>query len=103
MPTAFTVALTVALVVLVVLIEVLRASLSVNTLLAVHAMMNAKEGQRTIHGPIKPRPGIGLLARVMHHVDGNLQGRMIRRAYFRAAPAAAALRTTMRNIEEDYV
>jgi hypothetical protein len=39
----------------------------------------------------------------MHHVDGNLQGRMIRRAYFRAAPAAAALRTTMRNIEEDYV
>jgi hypothetical protein len=93
MLTALIVALTVALIVLVVLIEVLRASLSVNTLLAALVMMNAKEGQRTIHGPIKPRPGTGLLARVMHHIDGNLQGRMIRRAYFRAAPAAAALRT----------
>jgi len=103
MSTAFTVALTVALVVLVVLIDVLRASLSVNALLAALVMMNAKEGQRTIYGPIKPRPGTGLLRRVMHHIDGNLQGRMIRRAYFRAAPAAAALRTRMRNIEEDYV
>ena len=93
MPTAFTVALTMALIVLVVLIDVLRASLSVNTLLVVHAMMNAKEGQMTCYGPIKPRPGTGLLGRVMHHIDGNLQERMIRRAYFRAAPAAAALRT----------
>jgi hypothetical protein len=93
MPTAFTVALTMALIVLVVLIDVLRASLSVNTLLATLVMMNGKEGQKTFYGPIKPRPGTGLLSRVMHHIDGNLQGRMIRRAYFRAAPAADALRT----------
>jgi hypothetical protein len=55
--------------------------------------MVVKEGQVSMHGPIKPRPGTGLLARVIHHVDGKLHERMIRRAYFRAAPAAAALRT----------
>jgi hypothetical protein len=92
MLTAFTVALIVALILLVVLIDIVRASLSVNTLLAAQAMMNAKEGQVSMHGRIKPRPGIGLLARVMHRVDGNLHERMIQRACFRAAPAVGALR-----------
>ena len=59
------------------LIDILRASLSVNALLAAQAMINAKEGQITMHGRIKPRPGIGLLARVMHRVDWNLHERMI--------------------------
>jgi hypothetical protein len=91
MLTAFTVALIVALILLIVLIEILRVSLSVNTLLAALVMMLAKEGQvKTMHGPIKPRPGTGLLGRVMHHVDGELHERMIRRAYFRAGSAAAA-------------
>jgi hypothetical protein len=81
MLTAITVALIVALILLVVLIDILRASLSVNPLLAAQAMMNAKEGQVTMHGRIKPRPGIGLLARVMHRVDGNLHERMIQRAW----------------------
>jgi hypothetical protein len=96
MLTAFTVALTVALILLVVLIDILRASISVNTLLAAQVMIVAKEGQvKTIHGPIKPRPGTGLLGRVMHQVDGKLHGWMIRRAYRQAAPAGAALRRTM--------
>jgi hypothetical protein len=65
----------------------------VNTLLAAQAMMNAKEeGQVTMHGRIKPRPGIGLLARVMHRVDREFAQGMIQRAYFRAAPAVGALR-----------
>jgi hypothetical protein len=94
MLTAFTVALIVALILLVVLIDILRASLAVNTLLAAQVMIVAKEGQvKTIHGPIKPRPGTSLLGRIMHHVDGKLHERMIRRAYFRAAPVAGALRT----------
>ena len=85
MLTAFTVALIVALILLVALIDILRVSLSVNTLLAVQVMMSAKEGQTTIYGPVAPRPGTGLLGRVMHHVDGTLHERMMRRAYFRAA------------------
>lgn len=93
MLTAFTVALIVALILLVALIDILRVSLSVNTLLAALVMMVAKEGQRTMHGPIEPRPGTGFLGCVMHHVHGKLHERMIRRAYFRAAPAAAEMRT----------
>jgi hypothetical protein len=92
MLTAITVALIVALILLVVLIDILRVSLSVNTLLAVQFMANAKEGVRTMHGPIEPRPGTGFLGRVMHHIDGKLHERMIRRAYFHGAPAAAEMR-----------
>lgn len=101
MLTAFTVALVVALILLVVSIDIVRASLSVNTLLAVQVLMNAKEGQVFVHGPLKPRPGTGLLARVMHHVDGMLHERMIRRAYFRADPAAASLRTKMESLSSE--
>jgi hypothetical protein len=99
MLTAFTVALIAALILLVVLINIVRASLSVNTLLAVQVMINAKEGQITMHGRINPKPGTGLLGRVMHHVDGKLHERMFRRAYLRAAPAAASLRAMRTELE----
>jgi hypothetical protein len=92
MLTAFTLALIVSLIFLVVLIDILRVSLSVNTLLAMQVMMNAKEGQRTMYGRINPRPGTGLLGRVIHHIDGTLHERMMLRAYLRAAPVAAAMR-----------
>jgi len=92
MLTAFTVALIVTLTLLVGLIDILRVSLSVNTLLAMQVIMNAKEGQRTMYGRINPRPGTGLLGRVIHHIDGTLHERMMRRAYLRAAPAASAMR-----------
>jgi hypothetical protein len=92
MLTAITVALIVALILLVVLIDILRASLSVNALLAAKVMMVAKEGQLTMYGRINPRPGTGLLGRVIHHIDGTLHERMMLRAYLRAAPVAAAMR-----------
>ena len=77
---------------LVVLIDILRVSLSVNTLLAMQVIMNAKEGQLSIYGRINPRQETGLLGRVINHIDGTLHERMMRRAYLRAAAVASAMR-----------
>jgi hypothetical protein len=88
-------ALIVTSIALVALADLLRLSFEVNTILAVQMMTCMREGQKTVHGPIEPRPGTGLFGRILHHIHGRLMQMMMRRAYFRGAPIAAEIRQAM--------